>query len=235
MVKTRIILAEDDPNLGMLLEEYLNLKGYQVDKFNNGQDAWEAFKKDKDAYDIGIFDVMMPLMDGFTLAKNVKRDKSNFPIIFLTAKSLQEDIIQGFKIGADDYLTKPFSMEELQLRIDAVLRRVQSNPIKTGQNIFEVGKFTFDSKLQQLKSDNGVQQLTTKESQLLRMLCERMNDILERSDALNAIWDEDNYFTARSMDVYITKLRKYLKDDETLQIKNIHGKGYRLLTAVEEI
>lgn len=234
MVKTRIILAEDDPNLGMLLEEYLNLKGYEVDKYNNGQLAWEAFKKDKDAYDIGILDVMMPIMDGFTLAKNIKKEKSNFPVIFLTAKSLQEDIIQGFKIGADDYLTKPFSMEELQLRIDAVMRRVQSSPLKTGQHIFELGIFTFDSKLQQLKGGGSSQQLTTKESQLLRMLCERMNDILERTDALNAIWEEDNYFTARSMDVYITKLRKYLKADDTLQIKNIHGKGYRLLTAVEE-
>ncbi len=235
MEKTRIILAEDDPNLGMLLEEYLNLKGYEVDKFNNGQLAWEAFRKDKNAYDIGILDVMMPLMDGFTLAKNIKSDKANFPIIFLTAKSLQEDIINGFKIGADDYLTKPFSMEELQLRIDAVMRRVQSTPIKSGQQVFEIGMFTFDSKLQQLKGNDVVQQLTTKESQLLRMLCERMNDILERSDALTAIWDDDNYFTARSMDVYITKLRKYLKADESIQIKNIHGKGYRLLTAVEEV
>ncbi|MCL4115084.1 UNVERIFIED_CONTAM: hypothetical protein GTU68_049498 [Idotea baltica] len=219
----------------MLLEEYLNLKGYQVDKFNNGQLALEAFKKNKDDYDIGIFDVMMPLMDGFTLAKNVKQDKSNFPIIFLTAKSLQEDIIKGFRIGADDYLTKPFSMEELQLRINAVLRRVQSSPLRTGQNVFEIGSFTFDSKLQQLKHEKGSQQLTTKESELLKMLCERMNDVLERSEALNTIWEEDNYFTARSMDVYITKLRKYLKADESIQIKNIHGKGYRLLTAVEEM
>lgn len=142
---------------------------------------------------------------------------------------MQEDVVNGFKIGADDYLTKPFSMEELQLRINAVMRRVQSAPIKTGQTQFEVGAFKFDSNLQQLTNGSDVQQLTTKESQLLRMLCERVNDVLDRSDALTAIWENDNYFTARSMDVYITKLRKYLKGDERIQIKNIHGKGYRLL------
>lgn len=227
---TRILLAEDDPSLGVLLEEYLQLKGYTVRRCENGAIAWDVFQQERKAFDIGILDIMMPVMDGFTLAENIRQIDSDFPIVFLTAKNMQEDVLKGFKLGADDYLTKPFSMDELQARVDAVMRRTFSRR-SSDQSQFTIGIFKFDSKLQQLTWAGNTQQLTTKESQLLKMLAERLNDVLERSDALNEIWEKDDYFTARSMDVYITKLRKYLRPDPDLQIKNIHGKGYRLLDA----
>jgi len=227
--KARILLAEDDPNLGLLLREYLTIKGLDVKLCEDGQVAWEAFESGD--YDICIFDVMMPRMDGFTLARKVRELNTEVPILFLTAKSMKEDRIEGFKIGADDYITKPFSMEELQLRINAILRRSQATtPPKKEQSKFNFGIFHFDHKLQVLKTDDGVEtRLTSKESDLLKMLCENINDVMERDDALKKIWRESNYFTARSMDVYITKLRRYLKVDPTVEVKNIHGKGYRLI------
>jgi len=223
----KILLAEDDKNLGTLLQEYLTAKKYEVDLESDGQYALEAYAK-KD-FDLCIFDVMMPRMDGFTLAKEIRKIDPHVPIIFLTAKSLKEDLIEGFQSGADDYLTKPFSMEELILRIQAIMRRVGSKPTEMGQTKFQLGRYEFDSQKQMLLIDGEEKKLTTKESELLRLLCINQNNLLDRNDALNEVWSDDNYFNARSMDVYITKLRKLLKQDERIQIINIHGRGFKLL------
>lgn len=223
----RILLAEDDENLGMLLSEYLQAKGYSTDLMPNGEDAYNAFVANK--YDICIFDVMMPKKDGFTLAKEIRMLNAEVPIIFLTAKTMKDDILQGFKAGADDYLAKPFSMEELLLRIEAILRRTSGSV--SAQDVYSLGIFKFDTQKQQLingKSDVVIK-LTTKESELLKLLCANANKVLERNLALKTIWVDDNYFNARSMDVYITKLRKHLKDDPTVEIINVHGKGYKLV------
>ncbi len=223
----KILLAEDDENLGALLREYLVAKGFKTSLFVNGELALEGFKKDK--YDICILDVMMPKMDGFTLAREIKKINSTIPFIFLTAKSLKDDVIEGFTLGADDYMTKPFSMEELIFRIKAILRRTNKNNVSETNEKFTIGDYEFDSQKQILKHGDKEQKLTTKESDLLRLLCSNMNNVLERNFALKTIWLEDSYFNARSMDVYITKLRKYLKADTSIQILNIHGKGYKLI------
>ncbi|MCD4832277.1 MAG: response regulator transcription factor [Bacteroidales bacterium] len=223
----KILLAEDDENLGALLREYLVAKGFKTSLFVNGELALEGFKKDK--YDICILDVMMPKMDGFTLAREIKKINSTIPFIFLTAKSLKDDVIEGFTLGADDYMTKPFSMEELIFRIKAILRRTNKNNVSETNEKFTIGDYEFDSQKQILKYGDKEQKLTTKESDLLRLLCSNMNNVLERNFALKTIWLEDSYFNARSMDVYITKLRKYLKADSSIQILNIHGKGYKLI------
>lgn len=230
--KIRIFMCEDDENLGMLLREYLQAKGYVVDLFPDGESGYKAFVKDQ--YDICVLDVMMPKKDGFTLAQEIRSINSEVPIVFLTAKTLKEDILEGFKIGADDYLTKPFSMEELLLRIEAILRRVNGKKTKDVPS-YKVGSFFFDTQKQTLTKENGeVIKLTTKESELLSLLCSHANEILERNYALKAIWGNDNYFNARSMDVYITKLRKLLKEDPSIEIINIHGKGYKLILPVGE-
>lgn len=221
----KILLAEDDENLGMLLSEYLQAKGYATDLMPNGEEAYNAFVAKK--YDICIFDVMMPKKDGFTLAKEIRMLNAEVPIIFLTAKTMKEDILQGFKVGADDYLAKPFSMEELLLRIEAILRRTIGASVT--QEVYVLGKFKFDTQKQQLIKGDKVIKLTTKESELLKLLCANANKVLERNIALKTIWVDDNYFNARSMDVYITKLRKHLKDDPTVEIINVHGKGYKLV------
>ncbi len=221
----KILLTEDDENLGMLLREYLVAKGYDTDLMPDGEAGYEAFTSKK--YDVCIFDVMMPKKDGFTLAKEIRMVNSDVPIIFLTAKSMKEDIFQGFKIGADDYLTKPFSMEELLFRIEAILRRTKGTLIS--QDVFQIGKYKFDTQKQQLSEGDEVVKLTTKESELLKLLCNNANKVLERNFALKTIWVDDNYFNARSMDVYITKLRKHLKDDPSVEILNVHGKGYKLV------
>lgn len=221
----KILLAEDDENLGMLLCEYLQAKGYATDLMPNGEEAYNAFVAKK--YDICIFDVMMPKKDGFTLAKEIRMLNAEVPIIFLTAKTMKEDILQGFKVGADDYLAKPFSMEELLLRIEAILRRTVGASVT--QEVYVLGKFKFDTQKQQLIKGDKVIKLTTKESELLKLLCANANKVLERNIALKTIWVDDNYFNARSMDVYITKLRKHLKDDPTVEIINVHGKGYKLV------
>ncbi len=223
----KIMLAEDDENLGTLLREYLIAKGLNTDLFVNGELALDGFKNNK--YDLCILDVMMPKMDGFTLAKEIRKTNSQVPFIFLTAKSLKDDVIEGFTVGADDYITKPFSMEELLFRIKAILRRTSSNHISEKNEEFTIGDYTFDSQKQILKIGEKEQKLTTKESDLLKLLCNNMNNVLERNFALRTIWQEDSYFNARSMDVYITKLRKYLKEDPSIQILNIHGKGYKLI------
>lgn len=221
----KILLAEDDENLGMLLCEYLQAKGFATDLMPNGEDAYNAFVANK--YDICIFDVMMPKKDGFTLAKEIRMINAEVPIIFLTAKNMKDDILQGFKVGADDYLTKPFSMEELLLRIEAILRRTSGGAV--AQDVYMLGKLKFDTQKQQLINGESVIKLTTKESELLKLLCSNANKVLERNLALKTIWVDDNYFNARSMDVYITKLRKHLKDDPSVEIINVHGKGYKLV------
>ena len=223
----KVLLAEDDENLGSLLREYLVAKELKTDLFVNGELALEGFKKNK--YDLCILDVMMPKMDGFTLAREIRKLNKIVPFIFLTAKSLKEDVIEGFTAGADDYMTKPFSMEELLFRIHAILRRTNSNNNSDTNETFKIGDYEFDSQKQILKYNGRDQKLTTKESELLKLLCNNMNNVLERNFALNTIWQEDSYFNARSMDVYITKLRKYLKEDPSIQILNIHGKGYKLI------
>ena len=225
--KLRILLCEDDENLGMLLREYLQAKGYETELYADGEAGSKAFMKS--SYDICILDVMMPKKDGFTLAKEIKETNSNMPIVFLTAKTLKEDVLEGFKIGADDYITKPFSMEELTFRIEAILRRVQGK--KTVENtIIKMGRFSFDTQKQVLMlDDERINKLTTKESELLMLLYQHANEVLQRDFALKTIWIDDNYFNARSMDVYITKLRKLLKGDENVEILNVHGKGYKLI------
>ena len=224
--KTRILLCEDDENLGMLLREYLQAKGFSADLYPDGDAGYKAFVKGK--YDLCVFDVMMPEKDGFQLAQEVRSVNAEVPIIFLSARSLKEDIFSGFKIGADDYITKPFSMEELVLRIEAILRRVKGKKDRD-ITMYRLGKFTFDTQKQTLLNGDKTTKLTTKESELLSLLCSHANDILERNYALKTIWIDDNYFNARSMDVYITKLRKHLKDDPSIEIINIHGKGYKLI------
>jgi DNA-binding response OmpR family regulator len=225
-VKTRILLAEDDENLGSLLQEYLKARNYETDWFPDGVKAFRAFERNH--YDICILDVMMPLKDGFTLASDIRVVNKEMPIIFLTAKSMKDDVFAGFSLGADDYITKPFSMEELIFRIEAVLRRTKSTSDLT-DGIFELGEYSFDPQKQSLQRAGDVKNLTTKETELLKLLSANLNRIVERNYALKAIWLDDNYFNARSMDVYITKLRKYLKDDPTVLIVNVHGKGYKLI------
>lgn len=224
--RLRILLCEDDENLGMLLREYLQAKGYNADLFADGESGYKAFLKGK--YDLCVLDVMMPKKDGFALAQEIRTINSEVPIIFLTAKALKEDILEGFKIGADDYITKPFSMEEVVARISSILRRVKGKKEKE-ISVYQLGKFTFDAQKQTLIAEGKSQKLTTKESELLSLLCAHINSILERNYALKSIWVDDNYFNARSMDVYITKLRKHLKDDPSIEIINIHGKGYKLI------
>lgn len=228
--KINILLCEDDENLGMLLREYLNAKGYAADLCPDGEEGYKAFHQNQ--YDLCVFDVMMPKKDGFTLAQEIRQENTEIPIIFLTAKTLKEDILEGFKIGADDYLTKPFSMEELTFRIEAILRRVHGKKNKE-VSIYKIGRFTFDAQKQLLCIDDRQTKLTTKESELLALLCANANEILQREFALKTIWLDDNFFNARSMDVYITKLRKHLKEDPSVEIINIHGKGYKIIIPVE--
>ena len=227
----KILLCEDDENLGMLLREYLQAKGYEAVLCPDGEAGYREFQKTK--FDICVLDVMMPKKDGFSLAQDIRQQNAELPIIFLTAKTLKEDILEGFKIGADDYITKPFSMEELVMRIEAILRRVKGK--KTRENtIYHIGRFTFDTQKQLLSIGDKQTKLTTKENDLLALLCAHANEILQRDYALKTIWIDDNYFNARSMDVYITKLRKHLKDDDQIEIINIHGRGYKLITPEEE-
>ena len=230
--KTRILLCEDDESLGMLLREYLQAKGYDAELCNDGEAGYRAFVKDP--ADICVLDVMMPKKDGFSLARDIKQTSPDTPIVFLTAKTLKEDVFEGFKIGAADYITKPFSMEELTLRIEAIMRRVHIKK-QSDLDVFKMGGFTYEVKKQLLTLPSGeVKKLTTKESELLVLLYQHANDVLQRDFALKTIWVDDNYFNARSMDVYITKLRKHLKDDPNVEIINVHGKGYKLVVPSQE-
>lgn len=225
--KYRILLAEDDTNLGNLLKEYLIAKGYHASLNTNGVDALNDFKKNK--YDLCILDIMMPLKDGFTLAREIRNIDSIVPIIFLTAKSMKQDMIEGFEIGADDYITKPFSMEVLLLRINAILRRTYEMKDNTLPERIEIDNVVFDHNMQMLKIGDKYQKLTSKEADLLQLLLANINNVVDRSDALNRIWGDDSYFNARSMDVYITKLRKYLKEGSDLELINVHGKGFKIV------
>ncbi len=225
--KTKLLLAEDDENLGLLLKEYLLAKGFEADLYPDGEAAYKGFMKEH--YDICVLDIMMPRKDGFSLAKDIRTVNADIPIIFLTAKNLKDDVIEGFKMGADDYITKPFSMEELIFRIEAILRRTAQESQNSSPQVFSLGKYTFDTRKQILTDAEKTVKLTTKESDLLKLLCQNANKVLERNYALKSIWIDDNYFNARSMDVYITKLRKHLKDESSVEIINVHGKGYKLI------
>jgi two-component system, OmpR family, response regulator len=226
--KINILLVEDDPNLGLLLREYLDAKGYHVELATDGKEGFDLFVKH--TFDLCLLDVMMPVKDGITLAKEIRVNNKSVPIIFLTAKAMKEDTLEGFQAGADDYITKPFSMEELLARIQAILRRSHKQmSSSTDQTEFTIGSYKFNTEKQILEHNGQSQKLTTKESALLRLLCIHKNDVLDRNFALKSIWHDDNYFNGRSMDVYIAKLRKYLKDDQKVEIINIHGKGFKLL------
>ncbi|MFK5856871.1 MAG: response regulator transcription factor [Bacteroidota bacterium] len=225
----KILLAEDDKNLGNILTAYLAAKGYPTVLCANGKIAYEAYKRD--SFDFCVLDIMMPEMDGFTLAKKIRKIDKEIPILFLSAKAMQEDRIQGFEVGADDYLTKPFSMEELLLRIKAIMRRSTTTTNENTKAIFNFGRFTFDYNRQLLLIDKNEQKLTSKEAELLKLLCENVNNVLDRTIALNKIWFDDSYFNARSMDVYVTKLRKYLKEDSNVELINVHGVGFKLVVS----
>ena len=226
--QVRILLAEDDRNLGSILKNFLDAKGYVTTLCVNGQEAVDVFQKKE--FDFCILDIMMPVRDGFSVAKEIRLSSPKIPIMFLTAKSLQEDKLKGFESGADDYLTKPFSMEELLMRMQAILRRTEdSGRNAENENTYQIGRYTFDFNRQILSIKGKEQKLTSKEAGLLRLLCSNANETLERSTALNKIWSDDSYFNARSMDVYIVKLRKYLKEDPAVELINVHGIGFKLV------
>ena len=230
MKNKKILVVEDDPNFGSILRDYLSLNSYSVSLAKNGIEGYEKFKKNN--YDLCILDVMMPFKDGFTLAKEIREKNNNIPIIFLTAKTLKEDVLKGFRIGADDYLSKPFDSDVLLAKIKAILNRQNSIEIPESEEYeFVVGNFLFNSKLRILTNHeiNKSIKLSPKESQLLKLLILHLNDLMPREIALNKIWRDDNYFTSRSMDVYIAKLRKYLRADSNIEIINIHGEGFRLI------
>ncbi|AMA48588.1 response regulator transcription factor [Flavobacterium covae] len=228
MVK-KILLVEDDPNFGSILRDYLSMNDFEVTLAKNGMEGFEKFKKDE--YDLCILDVMMPYKDGFTLAKEIREKNKEVPLIFLTAKTMKEDVLKGYKVGADDYLNKPFDSEVLLMKIRAIIQR-KASEMKgdTSKYEFEIGKFHLNAKLRFLTypGEEPVK-LSPKENELLKMLALHENDLMPRELALTKIWRDDNYFTSRSMDVYIAKLRKYLKHDENVEILNIHGEGFRLV------
>ncbi len=233
----KILLVEDDRNFGDVLKSYLEMHDYDVNLATDGEAGWDAFHKSE--YDLCIFDVMMPKKDGFTLAREVREKNQEVPIIFLTAKTLKEDVVEGFKIGADDYISKPFNSEELLYRVQAILKRSgKKADLDEDIKIFNLGKFSFNYPLRHLTYDgdeSSMEKLSPKEAHLLRLFCLYKNDVLPRSIALTKIWGEDNYFTARSMDVFVTKLRKYIKKDDNLEIVNIHGNGFRLIDRSEMV
>lgn len=227
--KPKILLAEDDTNLGMVLKNYLELNDYEVELCRDGILALAAFRRDK--FDICLLDIMMPNMDGFKLAEEIRDVDPEIPLFFLSAKTMKEDIIQGYKLGADDYISKPFDSELLLLKIKAILKRNQELNSKEEETFeFSIGSYAFNSRLRTLQKDGAeAHTLSPKENELLHMLCEHKNDLLPREVALKKIWGSDTYFNGRSMDVYIAKLRKYLKEDTNIEIVNIHGNGFRLV------
>jgi two-component system OmpR family response regulator len=226
--KYKILLCEDDTNLGMVLKNYLELTDYDVTLERDGRLGLAAFQREK--FDICLLDVMMPNMDGFTLAESIRDVDPDMPLFFLSAKTMKEDIIQGYKLGADDYITKPFDSEVLLLKIKAILKRSEEEN-KINDNIeFDLGSYHFNPRLRELKVGATVHVLSPKENELLKMLAEHKNDLLQRDKALKKIWGSDTYFNGRSMDVYIAKLRKYLKEDTQIEIVNVHGSGFRLVT-----
>lgn len=235
---TKILLVEDDRNFGDVLRSYLEMHGYEVDLASDGIEGYEKYRRGQ--YDLCILDVMMPRKDGFTLARDIRSNNNEVPIIFLTAKTLKEDILEGFRIGADDYVTKPFNSEELLYRVQAILKRTtkKSDPEDDAVE-YTIGNYFFNYPLRVLYTKQGDEitekiKLSPKEAQLLKLFNQYRNNILPRSEALTKIWGEDNYFTARSMDVFVTKLRKYLAKDENIEIVNIHGNGFRMIIKGEE-
>jgi DNA-binding response OmpR family regulator len=226
--KATILLVEDDKNLGFVIKDFLNESGYRVELAENGQTAISMFASV--GFDIILLDIMLPIKDGFTVAEEIRKKDSHIPIIFLTARALKEDKVRGFKIGGDDYITKPFSTEELLLRIEAILRRTKGSnqQVVVEQEFFNIGKYKFDSSNQLIILDGVPRNLTRKEADVLRLLCINKNQLVRREFALKLIWGEDDYFMGRSMDVYITKLRKILKDDPNINIQNIHRTGFKL-------
>ena len=229
MKNLNILIVEDDPNLGQILKEYLHLKGHETTLCRDGEEGFSTYQKG--GFDFCVLDVMMPKKDGFSLAREIREVDKQIPIVFLTAKSMKEDTIEGLKIGADDYLTKPFSMEELLLRINAINKRV--NKENTNQSAMpgkiELGKFLFSYDQSLLQGPSGDTKLTSRENELLKLFVQNLNQTLDRSYALKSIWKDDSYFNARSMDVYIAKLRKHLKADDSLQILTVHGQGFKLV------
>ena len=228
--KSKILLCEDDPNLGSVLKNYLELNDYDVILERDGRLGLAAFQREK--FELCLLDVMMPHMDGFTLAEEIRDVDPDIPLFFLSAKTMKEDIIQGYKLGADDYITKPFDSEVLLLKIKAILKRNEELNKEQENKEYNLASFHFNPKLRELSHDGKMQTLSPKENELLKMLCEHLNDLLPREQALKKIWGSDTYFNGRSMDVYIAKLRKYLKDDTTIEIVNIHGNGFRLVAPV---
>jgi two-component system, OmpR family, response regulator len=224
--KPKILLCEDDPNLGMVLKNYLELNDYDVVLERDGRLGLAAFQREK--FDLCLLDIMMPNVDGFTLAKDIRDINPDIPLFFLSAKTMKEDIIKGYKLGADDYITKPFDSEVLLMRIKAMLKRNEELNKESANIEFDLGQYHFNPKLRELSKNGESQTLSPKENELLRMLAEYKNDLLPRDIALKKIWGSDTYFNGRSMDVYIAKLRKYLKEDENIKISNIHGSGFRL-------
>ena len=226
----QILLVEDDVNFGTVLRDYLQMNGYKVVLARNGLEGFEKFKKNE--FDVCILDVMMPYKDGFTLAKEIRSKDKSIPVVFLTAKSMKDDVLKGYKIGADDYLTKPFDADILLKKLEVLIQRTQKSVQKSKpKSRIVIGDFIFNPRLRTLAYKNNTPtNLSPKENQLLLMLVETQNDLLSRNKALNEIWNDDNYFTSRSMDVYIAKLRKYLRDDASVEIVNIHGEGFRLIT-----
>ncbi|WP_452221016.1 response regulator transcription factor [Lacinutrix salivirga] len=225
----KILLVEDDPNFGIVLKDYLSMNDYEVTHAKNGMEGFEKFKKDD--FDLCILDVMMPYKDGFTLAKEIREKNTDVPIVFLTAKAMKEDVLKGYKVGADDYLNKPFDSEVLLMKIKAIMQRKATETVADSKQFeFKIGSLHLNSKLRFLRQgDKEPIKLSPKENELLRLLALHENDLMPRELALTKIWRDDNYFTSRSMDVYIAKLRKYLKLDENVEILNIHGEGFRLV------
>jgi two-component system, OmpR family, response regulator len=229
--KPKILLCEDDPNLGMVLKNYLELNDFDVTLERDGRLGLAAFQREH--VDLCLLDVMMPHMDGFTLAEEIRDVNPDVPLFFISAKTMKEDIIQGYKLGADDYITKPFDSEVLLLKIRAILKRNDDLNKEADNREFDLGSYHFHPKLRQLVHNGQTQTLSPKENELLKMLAEHLNDLLPREAALKKIWGSDTYFNGRSMDVYIAKLRKYLRDDTNIEIVNIHGNGFRLVAPVK--
>src|SRR5678815_109569 len=225
--KPKILLCEDDPNLGLVLKNYLELNDYDVILERDGRLGLAAFQREK--FDICLLDVMMPNMDGFTLAEEIRDVDPDIPLFFISAKTMKEDVIQGYKLGADDYITKPFDSEVLLLKIKAILKRNEEINKEQENKEYQLGSYHFNPKLRELSQNGKMQTLSPKENELLKLLAEHLNDLLPREAALKKIWGSDTYFNGRSMDVYIAKLRKYLKDDPKIEIVNIHGNGFRLV------
>jgi DNA-binding response OmpR family regulator len=225
----KIFFVEDDLSFGSVMKSYLELNDFEVTWIDDGESAVECYKRDK--YDLAVLDVMLPHIDGFSIGKAIKELTPALPLVYLTAKSLKEDILKGYGIGADDYVTKPFDTEVLVCKLQAILKRGEGELQKNNAEIYQVGRYTFNYRFRFIEDVEGKQKLSPKEASLLRLLCIKQNELLSREEALQKLWGDDDYFNGRSMDVYITKLRKYLKNDSSIEIENIHGSGFMLVVS----